>query len=110
MFENRILRIMFGLKGLEVAVGWRSLHNEKLHNLYASPYIIRVIKSRRMRRMCKAACMREMIRAYNILVGKPEGKRQFGRPRYRWENFKMYLREICCVIVDCMHLVQDRDQ
>jgi hypothetical protein len=74
---------------------WRRLHNEELHNLYGTPYIIRVIKSRRMRRAGDVARIGETRNAYNILVGKPEGKRPFGRPRRRWEdNIRMELRKI----------------
>jgi hypothetical protein len=91
MFENRVLRI-FGPKREEVAGGWRRLHNEELRNLYASPNIIREIKSRRIRRG-HVAHTEEMRNAYNILVGKPERKRSLGRPRSRWEdNTGMYLR------------------
>jgi hypothetical protein len=73
--------------------GWRKLHNEELHNLYSSPSIIRVIKSRRMRWAGHAARMGERRNAYRILVGKPEGKTPLGRPRCRWvDNIKMDLR------------------
>jgi hypothetical protein len=68
---------------------------EELHNLYSSPSIIRIIKSRRMRWAGHVARMGETINAYRILVGKPEGKRPLGRPRRRWvDNIKMDLREI----------------
>jgi hypothetical protein len=72
VFENRVLRKIFGPKGDEVIGGWRKLHNE-LHNLYCSPSIIRIIKSRRMRWAGHVARMREKRNAYRILVGKPEG-------------------------------------
>jgi hypothetical protein len=81
VFENRVLRRIFGRKRDEVTGGWRKLHNEKLHNLYASPSIIRMIKSRRMRWAGHVARMREKRNAYRILVGNPEGKRPLGRPR-----------------------------
>jgi len=78
----------------EVAEGWRSLHNEELHNLYNSPNIMRVINSRRMRWACHVVHIRK-INAYKILVGKPEGKGPCRRPRRRWEdNIRMDLREI----------------
>jgi len=73
----------------------RRFHNEELHNLYASPNIMRVVKSRRMRWAEHVARMGEMWSAHNIFVGKSEGKRLLGRPRRRWElNIKMNLREI----------------
>jgi hypothetical protein len=72
MFENRVLRRIFGPKKEEVAGGWRRLHNEELHNLYTSPNIIRVIKSRRVRWAGPVARMREMRNSYRILVRKPE--------------------------------------
>jgi hypothetical protein len=70
-------------KGQEVTGGWRKLHNEDLHNLYTSPNIILMIKSRRMRWVCHVARIGEMKNAYKILVGKPEGKRPFGIPKRR---------------------------
>jgi hypothetical protein len=76
---------MFGPKRVEVAGGWRRLHNEELHNMYASLNIITVIKSRKMGLMVHVARMGELRNAYKILVGKPEGKRSFGRSRRRWE-------------------------
>jgi hypothetical protein len=71
VFENRVLRRMFGLKRDEVTEGWRKLHNEELHNLYSSPSIIRMIKSRRMRWAGHVTCIGEKRNAYRILVGKP---------------------------------------
>jgi hypothetical protein len=86
---------IFGPKRDEVTGGWRKLHNEELHNLYASPSIIRMIKSRRMRWIRHVARMGDKRNAYRILVGNPEGKRPLGRPRRRWvDNIKMDLREI----------------
>jgi hypothetical protein len=84
VFGNRALRRIFRPQGEEVAGGWRRLHNEGFHNLYASPNIIRVIKSRRMRWAGHVSRMGEMRNAYKILVGKPEGKRPLGRPKRRW--------------------------
>jgi hypothetical protein len=78
-----------------VTGGWRKLHNEELHNLYSSPSIIRIIKSRRMRRVGHVARMGENKKVYRLLVGKPEGKRPLGRPRRRWiNNIKVDLLEI----------------
>jgi hypothetical protein len=92
VFENRVLRRIFGPKRDEVTREWRKLHNEKLRDLYSSPSIIRIIKSRRMRWAGHVARMGEMRNACRLLVGKPEGKRPLGRPRRRWvDNIRMYL-------------------
>jgi hypothetical protein len=74
VFENRVLRRIFGLKRDEVTGEWRKLHNEELHNLFSSPNIIRMIKSRRMRRAGHVARMGKKRNACMILMGKPEGK------------------------------------
>jgi hypothetical protein len=63
--------------------GWRKLYNEELQNLYSSPRIIRIIMSKRMRLVGHVARMGEKRNVYRLLVGKPEGKRQLGRPRHR---------------------------
>jgi hypothetical protein len=111
VFENRVLRRIFGPKRDEVTGGWRKLHNEELHNLYFSPSIIIMIKSRRMRWAGHVARMGEKRNAYRILVGNPEGKRPLRRPRRRWvDNIKMDLREIGWDGMDWIDLVQDRDQ
>jgi hypothetical protein len=95
MFENRVLRGTFGPKRNEATGEWRRLHNEELIDLYSSPNIIRVIKSRRMRWAGHVARMEEKRCAYRILVGRPEGRRPFWRPRHRWEvNIKMDLQEV----------------
>jgi hypothetical protein len=108
VFENRVLKRIFGLERDEVTGGWRKLHNEELHGLYSSPSIVRVIKARRMRWAGHVACMGEVRGACNILVGKPEG---LGRPRHRWEdNIKMDLREIVFGDVNWIDLAQDRDR
>jgi hypothetical protein len=86
VFENRVLRRKFGPKRKEGAGGWRRLHNEELHNLYASSDIIRVIKSRRMGWVGDVGRMGGVRNAYNILVAKPEGQRSLGRPRRRWRR------------------------
>jgi hypothetical protein len=92
VFEYRALRRIFGPKRDEVIGGWRKLHNEELHNLYCSPSIIRIIKSRRLRWAGNVARMGEKINAYRILAEKPEGKRPLGRPRRRWkDNIRMDL-------------------
>jgi hypothetical protein len=74
VFENRALRRIFGLKRDEVTGDWRKVHNEKLHNLYSSPRIIRIIKSRRMRLAGNVARIGEKRYAYRILVGKTRRK------------------------------------
>jgi hypothetical protein len=92
-----VLRRIFGPKRDEVTGEWRRLHNEELNDLYSSPNIIRVIKSRRMRWAGHIARMGEGTGTYRILVGRPEGRRPLGRPRRRWEdNIKMDLEEVGC--------------
>jgi len=93
-----------------VAGDWRTLHNEELHNLYSSPKIISVIKLGRVRKAGRIARMGKMRNAYKIFIGKPGGKRPFGRPRSRWEdNITMDLRERGWEGVDWILLAQDRD-
>jgi hypothetical protein len=84
VFENRVLRRIFGAKRGEVTGEFRKLHNEELRDLYSSPSIIRIIKKRRTRWAGHVARMREKRNAYRLLVGKPEGKRPLGRQRRRW--------------------------
>jgi hypothetical protein len=86
VFENRVLRRIFGPKRDEVTGCWRKLHNEELHGLYSSPSIVKVIKARRMRWAGHVARMGEVRGAYDILVGRPEGRRPLGIPRRRWED------------------------
>jgi hypothetical protein len=94
VFENRVLRKIFGPKRDEATVDWRRLHNEELNDLYSSPNI-RVIRSRKMRRAGHVARMGDRRGAYSILVRKPEGMRQLGRPRHRWEdNIKLHIQEV----------------
>jgi hypothetical protein len=105
VFENRVLRRIFGAKRDRVTGGWRKLHNEELHNLYSSPSISRIIKSKRMRWAGHVARMGEKRNVYSLLVGKPEGKRPLGRPRRRWlDNIKMDLLEIGLNVVDWIGL------
>jgi len=95
VFENRVLRGIFGLKWDEVTGGWKKLHNEELNDLYSSPNIVRVIKSRKMRWAGHVAHMGERRGVYRVFVGKSEGKRPLGRPRNRWEdNIKMAFQEV----------------
>jgi hypothetical protein len=95
VFENRVLRRIFGPKRDEVTSECRKLHNKELHYLYYSPCIIRIIKSRRMRWVGHVARMGEKRNAYRLLVGKTERKRPLGRPRRRWlDNIRMDLGEV----------------
>jgi hypothetical protein len=108
VFENRVLRRKFGPKRDRVTGGWRKLHNEELHNLYPSPIIIRIIKSRRIRWAGHVTRMGEKRNMYRLLVGKPEGKRPLGKSRHRWiDNIKMDLLEIGVSVVDWIGLAQD---
>jgi hypothetical protein len=92
------------------AGGWRRLHDDELRNLYPSPNVVRVIKSRRVRWVCHVACMRAMGIAYKILVGKPEEISPPEIPLSGWEgNIRMDFRYIRWEGVDWMHLAQDRD-
>jgi hypothetical protein len=93
MFENRVPRRIFGSKRDEVTGAWRKLHNEEIHNLYSSPSIPRMIKSRRMRWTGHVTRMEEKRNAYRILVGMSEGKRPLGRPRRRWVDDVKWILE-----------------
>jgi len=86
VFENRVLRGIFGPQRDEVTRKWRKLYNEVLYNLYSSSSIVRVIKSRRMRWAGHVARMGEREDVYRILMRKSEGKRPVGRTRITWEN------------------------
>jgi hypothetical protein len=93
MFKNRVLRRIFGPRKDEETGEWRKPHNEELHDLYSSPNIIRVIKSRRMRLKGHVARTGDRKGAYRPMVGKPMGKRQIGRPKLGWDdNIKMDLK------------------
>ena len=99
MFKNRVFRRLFGPQSVEVTEDWRKLHNEELNDLYSSPNIVRVIKSRRVRWVGHVALMGVGRGVYRDLVGKSEGKREMGRPRLRWENnIKMDLQEVGCAV------------
>jgi len=105
-----VLRRIFGPKRDVVKGEWRKVHKEELTDLYSSPKIFRVIKSRRMRWAGHVARMGESRGVYRVLVGKPEGKRLLGRPRCRWEvNIKMDLHEVGYGSIDWIELDQDRD-
>jgi hypothetical protein len=111
VFENRVLRRIFGSKRDDVTGEWRRLHNEELQNLYSSPDIIRQVKSRRMRWAGHVARLEEERKMYKVWVGKPEGKRPLERPRRRWEDWiRMDLRETDLGDVDWSRLSQDSDR
>ena len=95
MFENWVLRRIFGPGRDEVTGEWRKLHNEELNGLYCSPNIVRVIRSRRMRWAGHVERIGERRGVYRVLVGKTEGKRPLGRPRHKWKDYiKMDLQEV----------------
>jgi hypothetical protein len=111
VFENKVLRKIFRPKRDEVTGEWRKLHNEELRDLYSSPSIIRIIKSRRMRWAGHVARIGGKKNAYRLLVGKQEGKRPLRTPRRRWlDNIEMDLLEIGWGGVDWIGLTQDRDK
>ena len=111
MFENMVLRRICGTRSDEATREWRRLHNEELNDLYCSPNIVRVIKSRRMRWAGHVARMVEGRAVYRVLVGKPEGRRPLGRSRRRWvDNISMDLQEVGCGYMDWTGLDQDRDR
>ena len=110
VFEDRVLRRVFGPKRDEVTEEWKKLHNEELRDFYSLPNIVRVVKWRRMRWLGHVARMGEERGVHRVLVRKPEGKRPLGRPRRRWEdNVKMDLQEVGGG-GNWMELAQDRDR
>jgi hypothetical protein len=111
VFENGVLRRVFGPKRDEVTGEWRKLPDEELNDLYCSPNVVRVIKWRRIRWAEHVARMGEKRGVYRVLVGKAERKRPLGRPRRRSEdNIQMDLLEMGCGGVDWIELAQDRDR
>jgi len=111
VFEDRVLRKLFGPKRDEVTGEWKKLHNEELNDLYSLPNIVRVVKSRRMWWTEHVTRMGEDRGVHRVLVGKPEGKRPLGRPRRRWEdNIKMDIQDVGGGRGDWMELAQGRDR
>jgi len=88
---------------------WRRLHNKELNDLYSSPNIVRVIKSKRMRWAGHVVRMGDERGVCRVLVGKPEGKRPLGRPRRRWVDIRMDVQEVGCGYMDWIGLAQDRE-
>jgi hypothetical protein len=106
-----VLRRIFGPKRDEVTGVWRKLHNGELYDLYSSPTIVCVIKSRRMRWAEHVTQVGEGRGVYRVLVGKPKEKRPLGRHRRRWEdNIKMNLQEVGCGGMDWIEIAQNRDR
>jgi len=101
VFENRVLRKLFGLKSDEITREWRKLRNEELNDHSSPPVIFRLTKWRRMRWEGNVVRMGERRGVYRVLVGKPEGKRPTGRPSPMWEdNIKMDLHEVGCGVMN----------
>jgi len=111
VYENRVLRRIFGPKRDEVTGEWRNLHNEELNDQYSSPNIVRVVKSRRIRWGGTCSTYEESMGLYRILMGKPKGKRPMGRHRHRWEdNINTGLQEVGCEGMDWIDVAQHRDR
>jgi hypothetical protein len=111
VFENRVVGRIFVPKRDEVRMEWRKLHSEELNDLYCSPNIFWLNKSRRMRWAGHVARMGKRRGAYRVLVGKPERRRPLGRPRRRWEdNIKIGFQEVGCGCMDWIELPRGRDR
>ena len=103
VFENRVLRRIFGSTRNEVRREWRKLHIGKLNDLYSSPNTLRVIKSRRKKSEGHIASVGERRGVYRVLVGKPSGKKPLGRPRRRWED-NIKKEKVGCGVMDWIDL------
>jgi hypothetical protein len=110
VFENGILRRISERKRHEIIGGWGKLHEEELCNLFFSPNIIRMIKSRIIRWTSYVACMWKKRNANRLLMENPEGKRPLGRPKRRWKDCLIRSREMRWKGMDCIHLAEDKDQ
>ena len=109
MFENRILRRIFGIKGDDKGE-WRTLRNGELQSLYSSLNIVMVINSRRLRWTGHITRIEEGRRAFKIVIGKPTGKRPLGKPRWSWQdNIRVDLKEIVFSTRYCVDSANDRD-
>jgi len=111
VFENMVLRRIFGPRRDKVTGEWRRVHNKELNDLYSSPNIVRVIKFQKNETGWACGMMGEERGVYRVMVGKLEGKRPLGRPRHRWvDNIRMDLLEMGYGYMDWIGLAQDRDR